>query len=451
MVDELRPHVSEYGLMHNRTRVEAAWLITLVDRVDTMPALPDRARGYLGELASGASFSGTDMAATKDHEAKTRHDVKAVELMLRDRLDATGLMGDHLELIHFGLTSEDVNNLADGIGWREARDEVILPVVDSIIDDLAGKADASADLPMLSHTHGQPATPTTLGKEMAVFGLRIAEAAEQLGDVCIKGKLNGATGNYNALRLVYPEIDWQAVSRAFVESLGLTFNPLTTQIEPHDWMAQYLHGLSGISYPLVDLARDIWTYVSLEYLSQKKVEGEVGSSTMPHKINPIDFEKAEANFDTAITMSDGLARKLTASRLQRDLSDSSSKRTAGTILGHDLVALKSLKRGLGRIEPNPTKLASDLGAHWEILTEPVQQMLRRYGVAGGYDAMKAVSRGEVFGESEYAALVNELSLPDEARDTLLNLTPHTYIGDAPQLARNFAESRFSGRARSQDR
>ena len=446
LVDDLRPHVSEFGLMKNRSRVEAAWMLALEGVVPGIAPLPDQARTYLEELKSGEAFTREEMDLAKAFETNgvgdvkaTRHDVKAVELMLRSRFSnvADGeAFADHLEFTHFGLTSEDVNNLAEGIGLRDARDEVLLPVIDAIHEDLDAKAKLWANIPMLGRTHGQAATPTTLGKEFAVFVERISRASDYFANVAIYGKLNGATGGYNALRVVYPEVSWPSVSEEFVTSLGLEFNRATTQVEPHDWMARYLHALSELSNPMVDLAKDAWLYISQDYLKQATVDGEVGSSTMPHKVNPIDFEKAEANFDTYATLADGLARKLTQSRLQRDLSDSSSKRVIGTALGHELIALKSLTRGLSKISPNEAEISRELDEHWEILTEPVQQMLRRYNVKGGYDTTKGVSRGKAFTREGYAELVDSISgvIPPEAVARLRALTPATYIGYAPEIA-----------------
>ncbi|HMI09467.1 MAG TPA: adenylosuccinate lyase [Candidatus Saccharimonadales bacterium] len=438
LVDELRPYISEFGFMKNRCRVEAAWIITLADILPDVPALPKKSRALLEDIKSGHAFTNEDMAAIKTIEAITRHDVKAVELMLRDRFTEMGAFEDHIELTHFGLTSEDVNNLAEALGLRDIRNDVFLPSIISISNDLADKAKSWAGIPMLGRTHGQPATPTTLGKEFAVFVDRITKATDHFAQVRIYGKLNGATGGYNALKVVYPEVNWPAVSREFVTSLGLEFNRITTQVEPHDWMARYLHALSEASNPMVDLSKDAWLYISQDYLRQTSIKGEVGSSTMPHKVNPIDFEKAEANFDTFATLADGLARKLTQSRLQRDLSDSSSRRAIGTALGHNLIALKSLQRGLSKISPSEAAIANDLDSHWEVLTEPIQQMLRRYNIKGGYDTTKSLSRGKLFTKQQYNELVDSVAdvLPEEATKRLRSLTPATYVGYAKEIALN---------------
>lgn len=446
LVDDLRPHVSEFGLMKNRSRVEAAWLLHLAEVLPGIAPLPDQAHAFLEKMKDGEGFTTEEMALAKAYETTgvgdtkaTRHDVKAVELMLRNRfadVDGGAAFRDHLELTHFGLTSEDVNNLAEALGLSDARAEVFAPVLNDINADLVKKANDWANIPMLGRTHGQTATPTTLGKEFAVYVERLARTSALFANVAIYGKLNGATGGYNALKFAYPEVDWPGVSEDFVTSFGFSFDNATTQVEPHDWMARYLHALNEITNPLTDLSKDAWLYISQDYLKQATVDGEVGSSTMPHKVNPIDFEKAEANFDTFATLADGLSRKLTQSRLQRDLSDSSSKRVIGTALAHELIALKSLRRGLSKVSPNEVEIASDLDQHWEVLTEPLQQILRRYNVTGGYDAMKGVSRGKAFTQQDYLALVASLEgkLPAPAIKALTELTPSSYIGYAPEIA-----------------
>lgn len=442
MVDGLRPHISEFGLMRNRTRVEAAWLSFLAERLPDNTPLPDQARQVLEELASGEGFSAEDMTAIKDHEAVTKHDVQAVERMLRDRFAATGGFENHAELTHFGLTSEDVNNLAEGLGFGDARREVLLPAISAIEDDLGAKANAWADIPMLGRTHGQPATPTTLGKEMEVFRQRIETASVHFANVAIYGKLNGATGGYNALKFVYPELNWPQESATFIESLGMTVNSATTQVEPRDWLARYLHGLEGTMYPMVDLSVDAWLYISQGYLKQIPKEGEIGSSTMPQKVNPINFEKSESNFDTAIAAIDGLARRLTRSRLQRDLSDSSTRRAVSPALAHSLIGMKTLKRGLDTVDASTEFILEDLDGHWEVLMEPFQQMMRRYKIEGGYAKAKEASRGKAVTREDYLALVESVAdddrLPEEALNTLRELTPATYTGYSPEIARGEA-------------
>jgi adenylosuccinate lyase len=446
LVDDLRQYLSEYGLMKNRSRVEAAWLLALESIIPDIKPLADQARTFLEKMKSGEAFTAEEMALAKAYETTgvgntkaTRHDVKAVELMLRHRfseIDNGEAFREYIEFTHFGLTSEDVNNLAEALGMSDALKKVISPAINDIYLNLIEKSKKWANIPMLGRTHGQPATPTTLGKEFAVYAERIKRASNNLENVKIFGKLNGATGGYNALRVVYPEINWPTVSKDFVASLGFEFDNATTQIEPHDWMARYLHALNEVVNILVDLSKDIWLYISQDYLKQSAIDGEVGSSTMPHKVNPIDFEKAESNFDTSETLADGLARKLTQSRLQRDLSDSSSKRVIATALAHSLIGLKSLKNGLDKINPNEAKIAADLEQRWEVLTEPLQQMLRRYKIPGGYDAIKGASRGKTFTKEDYLSIVKsfEGKLPKSAIDILQNLTPSTYIGYAPEIA-----------------
>ncbi|MEO6109421.1 MAG: adenylosuccinate lyase [Candidatus Saccharimonadales bacterium] len=437
MVTALRPHLSEFGLMKNRTRVEAAWMLFLSVKLPEIPILPDQARELLEKLSTGEAFGAAEMGDIKTHEAVVNHDVKSVELMLRDRFADNGSFGDHIEFTHFGLTSEDVNNLAEGIGLGDAREQVLLPAIGGVVNDLGEKALAWADIPMLGRTHGQPATPTTLGKEIVVFKDRIEEATEHFAAVAAKGKLNGATGGYNALAYVYPDVNWAQLSKEFVESLGLEFNRATTQVEPHDWMARYLHGLSGALYPMTDLTKDMWLYISQDYIKQIPVEGEVGSSTMPQKINPIMFEKAESNFETFYNGADGLARKLTQSRLQRDLSDSSSRRAMYPAIGHALIGITSLKRGLAKVDVNEPVISADLDQHWEVLTENIQQVMRRYNAVGGYDKMKEISRGKKFTKDVYLEVVDAIAaeLPGEEVERLRAQTPATNVGYAAKIAR----------------
>ena len=439
-VNSLRPFVSEFGLVKYRAMVEAAWVLTLVDVLPDVPALSAKSKKALQKIASGESFSVKDMAAVKAKDAILNHDVKAVELVLRENFINSGLLKEHLELIHFGVTSEDINNLAEALSLKDARRKVLLPAINNIILDLSKKAKSWAHIAILGHTHGQPATPTTLGKEFAVFVNRLQRAQNNFASSPILGKLNGATGGYNAMSVVYPEVNWPVVSKNFVQSLGLQFNELTTQIEPHDWVAEYLHRYEEVLYPMVDLSKDCWLYISYNYLSQIAISGEVGSSTMPHKVNPIAFENAEANFETSITLADGLAKKLTQSRLQRDLSDSSSKRVIGVSLAYGLVAITSLMVGLSKITPNKIVIKEDLNNHWEVLTEPVQQFLRRYNIPGGYDLTKKASRGTTFTKTDYNNLLKSIKplLPKNAYsalEQLKELTPETYIGYSQKLVK----------------
>ena len=438
--NSLRPFVSEYGLAKHRAMVEAAWVLALVDVLPDVPSLSAKSKKALQTIASGKSFSVKDMAAVKAQDAILNHDVKAVEMVLRQNFINSGLLKEHLELIHFGVTSEDINNLAEAISLKEARSKVLLPAINDLITDITKKAKSWSSIAILGHTHGQPATPTTLGKEFAVFVNRITRAKNNFANSPILGKINGATGGYNAMSVVYPEVNWPSVAKNFVESLGLQFNPITTQIEPHDWIAEYLHRFEEVLYPMVDLSKDCWLYISYNYLSQIAISGEVGSSTMPHKVNPISFENAEANFETSINLADGLAKKLTQSRLQRDLSDSSSKRVIGVSLAYALVAITSLMVGLSKITPNTIVIKNDLNNHWEVLTEPVQQLLRRYNIPGGYDLTKKASRGTTFTKTDYQNLLKSIKplLPNKAYpglDKLTQLTPETYIGYSKSLVK----------------
>jgi adenylosuccinate lyase len=445
-VDALRQHLSESGLMKNRTRVEAAWLLFLAENLPDVAPLPDQARDLLETLKSGEGFSSKDMALIKLHEEGdeslgikgTNHDVQAVERMLRDRFSENGSFGDHVELTHFGLTSEDVNNLAEGIGYGDARREVLIPAIEAVEQDLGAKAVAWANIPMLARTHGQPATPTTLGKELEVFRERIGTASAHFANISIYGKNNGATGGYNALKFVYPELEWPRLNAQFITSLGLEPNRATTQVEPRDWLARYLHALEGTMYPMADLTVDAWLYISQGYLKQIPQAGEIGSSTMAHKINPISFEKAESNFATSFAGIEGATSRLTRSRLQRDLSDSSTRRAVPPAVAHGLIGMKSLKRGLGLVDANESAIAADLDGHWEVLTEPFQQMMRRFNITGGYARAAEASKGKEFGEAEYRELVLSVAdderLPDWALQSLGQLRPSTYIGYAPEIA-----------------
>jgi adenylosuccinate lyase len=432
-VTELEPIFSEFGLIKNRVAVEAGWLAVLGSGI-----LPDREP--LGDFAQDrlrnlvTEFSLDDAVEIKEIETDTRHDVKAVELWMRDALGVSSTFSDYLQLIHFGATSEDINNLAYGMQLRDARDGVLLPSIDGIVSDLDTKSDAYASIPMLSRTHGQAATPTTLGKEMAVYSERLREHKLRLGSLAVSGKFNGASGNYNALKVAYPGVNWPAVSQQFVESLGFAFNHYTTQIEPHDFLAATLNETALGNTILTDLSTDMWFYIMLGYFKQHITADEVGSSTMPHKVNPIDFENAEANFGSANATFAHLAGKLPRSRLQRDLSDSSAQRTIGEGIGHTLIAHRSLKRGLGKIYPNQDKIASDLDQEWAVLTEAVQTLMRKHNVAGAYEAIKAASRGRSLTRQDYLDLVDTVGIPDFEKDRLRALTPATYLGLAVELA-----------------
>jgi len=374
---ELRGLFSEAGLVRARVRVEVAWLQALAAH----PGIPDIKGLSTGDLAVAAQvaagFSDADAAAVKTIERETNHDVKAVEYFLKARLGEHAAWRPRLEFVHFACTSEDINNLAYALLCREAREQVLLPHLDSLADALRAMAHAHADDAMMSRTHGQPASPTTLGKEVAVFVHRLRQAREQLARVPIRGKMNGAVGNFNAHIAAYPDVDWAAFTRRFVESLGLAWNPYTTQIEPHDWMAEYFDALARCNTVLLDLCRDFWSYISIGYFRQKVVAGEVGSSTMPHKVNPIDFENAEGNFGVANALLRFMADKLPVSRWQRDLTDSTVQRNIGVALAHSDLAVQSVLRGLARLEVARDRLAADLDANWELLAEPIQTVMRR--------------------------------------------------------------------------
>ena len=425
---------SEAALIRYRIRVEALWIrhLASVPAIPELAALPASVLAEL-DLLAGA---GVNEAArrVKDIEARTNHDVKAVEYFLRERLTEAGADPRQLEFIHFGCTSEDINNLSYALMLAEARDQVMLPLMREVAGRLREIVRATASLPMLSRTHGQPASPTTLGKEMANFVVRLERAAEGFGRVAALGKMNGAVGNFNAHLAAYPEADWVAIGATFVESLGLRNNAYTIQVEPHDWVAEYCHALERYDTVVIDLCRDLWGYVSLGYFRQRAVAGEVGSSTMPHKVNPIDFENAEGNAGLANALLGFFAAKLPISRWQRDLTDSTVLRNLGVALGHALLAMKSLQKGLGKLEADPARLAADLDANWEVLAEAIQTVMRRHGVPDAYDRLKEFTRGRKVGQAALREFVATLSLPADEAARLAALTPAAYIGLAADLA-----------------
>jgi adenylosuccinate lyase len=427
----LAPIFSECGLMQRRVRVEVEWLIALGDEpaIREVPTFDAPTKAKLRALA--ADFGLADAQRVKAIEATTNHDVKAIEYFLKQRLEGLA----EIEFVHFACTSEDINNLAYALMLRDARDGVLLPAVDAIAEQLRGMAHAYAELPMLSRTHGQTASPTTLGKEVANTLARIARQRAQIAAVELLGKINGAVGNYNAHVVAYPEVDWPALARRLVEGLGLQHNPYTTQIEPHDFIAELSDAFRRLDTVLIDLCRDVWGYVSLGYFRQTLKPGEVGSSTMPHKVNPIDFENAEGNFGVANALFAHFGEKLPISRWQRDLTDSTVLRTLGTAFGHALIALDALKRGLGKLTPNPERLAEDLDASWEVLAEAVQTVMRRYGLPEPYEQLKALTRGRGIERDALRAFVAGLAVPDDAKQRLLALTPGGYIGHAARLAK----------------
>lgn len=434
-VEALRPIFSELGLMHRRVHVEIEWLLALgvEPNIQELPAFTPTQVKHLHTIAD--SFAIEEGARIKAIEATTNHDVKAVEYFIKERIGADPALAQAREFVHFACTSEDINNLSYALMLRDARSEVLLPALDRVVAKLRELAHANAALPMLSRTHGQTASPTTLGKELANVVARLARQHQQLAAVAIPGKINGAVGNYNAHTIAYPEVDWRAFSQRFVESLGLTWNPYTTQIEPHDGIAEYCDAVRRANTILIDLARDTWGYISLGYFRQKLKDGEVGSSTMPHKVNPIDFENAEGNFGLANAMLDHFATKLPVSRWQRDLTDSTVLRALGVAFGHTLVGYESLLKGLGKLTINAERIESDLGASWEVLAEAVQTVMRRYGLPQPYEQLKALTRGHGMTAQTMRDFIQQLDLPADAKQRLLALTPGSYVGLAADLAK----------------
>ena len=433
-VAALRPIFSESGLIRARVHVEVEWLLALAAEpaIQELPALPAAAVERLRNLAR--DFGTADAARVKEIEATTNHDVKAVEYWIKERLRDDADLAGALEFVHFACTSEDINNLSYALLLRQAREEVLLPALDRLCGTLRTMAHAHAALPMLSRTHGQTASPTTVGKELANVLARLQRQRRQLAAVEMPGKINGAVGNYNAHLAAYPDIDWAAFAQRFVESLGLDFNPYTTQIEPHDGIAELCDVQRRIDTIAIDLCRDIWGYISLGYFRQAVKAGEVGSSTMPHKVNPIDFENAEGNFGIANALLQHFAEKLPISRWQRDLTDSTVLRALGTAFGHALIGFESLAKGLGKLSVNAERLAADLDAAWEVLAEPVQTVMRRHGLPNPYEQLKALTRGHGIDADAMREFIAGLALPADARDRLLDLSPADYTGLAERLA-----------------
>jgi len=433
--DKLRPILSEAGFMHHRVKVEIAWLQALSQAgFAELKPFSNEANALLDQL--GAEFSDADAARIKEIEAVTNHDVKAVEYWLKEKVKDVPELVAASEFIHFACTSEDINNTSHGMMLKAARDGVMLPALEAIIAKLTEIAHANAELPMLSRTHGQTASPTTLGKEFANVVARLQRAVKRIEGVEILGKMNGAVGNYNAHLSAYPSFDWPAFSKNVIEQrLGLTFNPYTIQIEPHDYMAELFDAISRTNTILLDLNRDIWTYVSLGYFKQKLKAGEIGSSTMPHKVNPIDFENSEGNLGLANSVLRHMADKLPVSRMQRDLTDSTVLRNIGVGFGYALLAYDSCLRGLNKLEVNPQRLAQDLDANWEVLAEPVQTVMRRYGIANPYEQLKELTRGKGITREALQEFITGLAVPQEAKDLMLAMTPANYTGLAAQLAK----------------
>ena len=435
-VDALRPVFSEYGLIKARICVEIEWLIALADEpgIVELPAFSEATKQRLRDLAAG--FSPEQAEEVKKIERTTNHDVKAVEYFLKKQIDSDADLQGALEFVHFACTSEDINNLSYSLMLEEARSRIVLPALDGLIADLRRLSHEHAALPMLSRTHGQTASPTTLGKELANVVARLDRQRAQIGSVRLSGKINGAVGNYNAHVVAYPGVDWPALSRDFVQGLGLHFNAYTTQIEPHDCVAEIGDAMRRINTILIDLCRDVWGYISLGYFRQRLKEGEVGSSTMPHKVNPIDFENAEGNLGLANALFEHFSAKLPISRWQRDLTDSTVLRALGTGFGHSLVAFDSLSKGLGKLTVAPERLRADLDAAWEVLAEPVQTVMRRHGLPNPYEQLKALTRGQGIDEAAMRGFIAGLDLPDDAKQRLLALTPASYVGLAERLARD---------------
>ncbi len=439
-VASLRPFFSEYGLIKRRVQVELSWLQALAEDpgIAEVPGLSIEAETIVQEIAQ--RFTEEEAGRVKEIEQITNHDVKAVEYFLKEKLRHTPLE-PMVEFIHFACTSEDINNLAHGMALRDAREQVIGPAMQQVMDAVDGLAVRYRDLPMLSRTHGQVATPTTLGKEMANVADRLEKQIRRTMAVPIYGKMNGAVGNFNAHVVAYPEVDWPALSLRFIERLGLTYQPLTTQIEPHDGIAELFDAIAGFNTVLLDFDRDIWTYIAMGYFKQQTVATEVGSSTMPHKVNPIDFENSEGNLGLANAVLHHLSNKLPISRLQRDLSDSTALRNMGVGLGYALLAYRSTLKGVGKLEANPQQLAHDLDHAWEILAEPIQMVMRRHGIDQPYERLKGLTRGQKVTQEGLAAFIQTLDLPEEAKHRLLTLTPARYIGLASQLTQARTDQR----------
>jgi adenylosuccinate lyase len=433
--DPLREWLSEAAFMRNRVKVEVHWLIALSQAgLAEIPHFSAAAEGAL--LALVENFAEADAARIKEIEAVTNHDVKAVEYWMKERVKGNAELEAASEFIHFACTSEDINNTSYGMMLKGARDTVIVPTLRRVQARLVELAHANADVPMLSRTHGQPASPTTLGKEMANVAARLDRAIRRIEAVELLGKMNGAVGNYNAHLSAYPSLDWEAFSKNVIETrLGLTFNPYTIQIEPHDYMAELFDAISRTNTILLDLNRDIWTYVSLGYFKQKLKAGEIGSSTMPHKVNPIDFENSEGNLGLANAVLRHMADKLPVSRMQRDLTDSTVLRNIGVGFGYALLAYDSCLRGLNKLEVNPARLEQDLDANWEVLAEPVQTVMRRFGIENPYEQLKELTRGKGITRDALQEFIGKLAIPQDAKDLLLAMTPANYTGLAAQLAK----------------
>jgi adenylosuccinate lyase len=433
---DLRPIFSEFGLIRYRVFVEIRWLqfLSAQPEIVEVPVLSNDAQGLLNALIE--NFSVENAQRVKDIERTTNHDVKAVEYFIREKFAALPELMAVSEFIHFACTSEDINNLAYSLMLREARQKIIMPKMESVLTALTELAEQYAETPMLSRTHGQPASPTTLGKEFANVAYRLHRQREQVGQVRLMGKFNGAVGNYNAHLAAYPDLDWANLAQQFVTQLDLEWNPLTTQIEPHDFIAELFDALARFNTILIDFCRDTWRYISLGYFKQKTIAGEIGSSTMPHKVNPIDFENAEGNLGIANALFNHLATKLPISRWQRDLTDSTVLRNLGVGIGHSLIAYESCLKGLSKLEVNHAVIEAELNHAWEILAEPIQTVMRRYGVEQAYEKLKDLTRGQGIDQARLQTFITHLPIPEDEKSRLLDLMPATYIGNAAAQAKS---------------
>ncbi len=426
----LRQFFSEYGLIKHRVLIEIRWLQALANHAEIkeVPTFSANANQTLENIIE--NFNETDAQRIKDIERTTNHDVKAVEYYLKEKIADNDELNAVTEFIHFACTSEDINNLSHALMLKGGRDSVLLPEIQQLIDAITGLAKEYAEIPMLCRTHGQPASPSTLGKEMANVAYRLQRQQKQIANVEIMGKINGAVGNYNAHLSAYPDLDWEKFARDFVESLGITWNPYTIQIEPHDYIAELFDAISRHNTIVIDFCRDIWSYISIGYFKQKVIAGEVGSSTMPHKVNPIDFENAEGNMGIANALMGHLSQKLPISRWQRDLTDSTVLRTLGVGLGHTSIAIQSALKGISKLEVNEANIAADLDDNWEVLAEPIQTVMRRYGIEKPYEKLKELTRGQRINAEIMEKFIQTLEIPDDAKTLLLAMKPDNYIGNA---------------------
>lgn len=437
---ELRPFVSEYGLIHHRVIVEIEWLKALAVHplITEVPALSEDAIDYLNSIK--VDFNEADAQHVKDIESKINHDVKAIEYFIKEKLEELDELKAISEFVHFACTSEDINNLSHALMLKGSREQILLPEMDRLIATISDLAIDYAAIPMLARTHGQPASPTTVGKELANVVARLQRQRQQTAASPLLGKINGAVGNYNAHLSAYPDIDWQQLAEKFVSSLGLEWNPYTTQIEPHDNVAELFDAIARFNTIVLDFDRDIWAYISNGYFKQKMISGEVGSSTMPHKVNPIDFENSEGNIGIANALLNHMSAKLPVSRWQRDLTDSTVLRNEGVALAYSMLAWKSTVRGCSKLEVNEERLQEDLMTNWEVLAEPIQTVMRRYAIEEPYEKLKALTRGKGINQQTLKNFIEQLDIPEAARKELLNLTPATYTGNAEQQAKRIKQA-----------